>query len=293
MDIKQLKYFSTIAEEGQITSAARRLHIAQPPLSQQLKLLEQELGVQLFERASSGLRITSAGSYLLRRSYEVLSLMEEIEADVSTFRDGSEGTLKIGMISSAGSILLDESFLAFQQAYPKVRFHLYEGNSLQVIEYLQKNMIEIGIVRTPFDYTTFQKSYWKQTPMIAVWHQTLFPLHKANSVSLKELSDYPIIINRRYHQLLQATCSAEQISLNYFCLTNDARTTLQWADAGLGIAIVPQETIRLQNYPAMYMAKIEQKQLYTQLCAIWEQYRPLSKIARNFLDYFKSSELAE
>ena len=73
MDLKQLRYFTTIAEMGQITSAAKKLYIAQPALSHSIKLLEDELGVQLFERLPSGIRITGAGSLLLQKSYEILN----------------------------------------------------------------------------------------------------------------------------------------------------------------------------------------------------------------------------
>lgn len=88
MDMKQLRYFTAIAEEGQITSAARRLHIAQPPLSQALKALEAELGVQLFERIPSGIRITEAGALLLQRSLQISNMFDTIAEDMASFRGG-------------------------------------------------------------------------------------------------------------------------------------------------------------------------------------------------------------
>lgn len=286
MDFRQLKYFATIAEEGQITSAARRLHIAQPPLSQQLKALENELGVQLFERIPSGIKITEAGSLLLQRSYEIMALMENIQDELSTFRDGLEGILKIGTVSSSGSTLIDENFLSFKKAFPKIKFNLYEGNSFQIIEYLQKGVIEIGIVRTPFENEDFQRICWDATPMVAAGHKDFFPFQSHTKINLKDLEGHPILINRRYHQLLQSICQREAIVLDYFCLNNDARTTLQWANACLGIGIVPEETLRLQNYVDLEYAEIDHPQLYTQLCAIWDHNKPLSKIAQNFLLYF-------
>lgn len=124
----------------------RRLHIAQPPLSQALKALEAELGVQLFERIPSGIRITEAGALLLQRSYQISNMFDTIAEDMASFRGGREGILKIGTVSSSGSILINENFMAFREHYPKVKFNLYEGNSYQIIEYLEKGIIEIGIV---------------------------------------------------------------------------------------------------------------------------------------------------
>lgn len=290
MDIKQLRYFTVIAEEGQITSAAHRLHIAQPPLSQSLKSLENELGVQLFERIPSGIRITEAGKLLLKKSYQIIDLMDSIIEELSFFKDGLEGVLKIGTVSSAGSSLIDENFFAFHEHYPKVQFALYEGNSYQVIEFLEKGLIEIALIRTPFNNDNFNKICCPPTPMIAVGHKNVFPFDPEKKISLKELSKEPILINRRYHQLFQSISIKENFSFHYYCLNNDARTTLYWANAGLGIGVVPKETLVLQNYPDILYSEIDSPEVFTQLCAIWEKDRPLSKVASNFLCYFDNQD---
>lgn len=286
MDVKQLRYFIAIAEEGQITSAARRLHIAQPPLSQSLKSLEEELGTQLFERVPSGIRITDAGSVLLQRSYEIINLIDNIAEDLAAYTVGVEGSLNIGAVSSSGSVLIDENFLAFCEHYPKVRFNLFEGNSFQIIDYLEKGIIEIGIIRTPFDNNKFHQIFCPPTPMIAVWHKDYFSFHTSNTINISQLVNYPILINRRYQQLLQSLCEKEHLRFQYYCLNNDARTTLYWANAGLGIGIVPEETLSLHSYPDLVFSVIDAPTLYTQLCAIWQKNKPLSKIASNFLVYF-------
>ncbi len=286
MDIKQLHYFIAIAEEGQITSAARRLHIAQPPLSQALKALENELGVQLFERIPSGIRITEAGSLLLQRSYEITNMLDTVAEEMASFQGGREGILKIGTVSSSGSVLIDENFLAFREHYPKVKFNLYEGNSFQIIEYLEKGIIEIGIVRTPFDNDKFEKICCSSTPMVIAGHKSIFPFSPTEKVTLQQLAAQPILINRRYHRLFQSIGAKENLTFQYYCLNNDARTTLYWANASLGIGIVPKETALIQSYPDLCFSEIDCPELFTQLCAIWPKNKPISKIASNFLVYF-------
>lgn len=290
MDIKQLRYFTVIAEEGQITSAARRLHIAQPPLSQSLKALEQELGVQLFERVPSGIRITEAGSLLLQRSYEITGMIDNIVEEMSAFKGGLEGILNIGSVSSSGSVLIDDNFLAFREHYPKVKFNLYEGNSFQIIEYLEKGIIEIGIVRTPFENDNFNKIFCAFTPMVVAGHKDHFPFNPAEKVTMAQLAQYPIIINRRYYRLFQGIGAKENLSFQYYCLNNDARTSLYWANAGLGVGVVPEETLQLHIYPDMVSSEIDAPELYTQLCAIWAKNKPITKIASNFLSYFDNRQ---
>ena len=106
MDIRQLTYFMVIAEEGQITAAARRLHMAQPPLSQQMKALEEELGVQLLQREPRSVTLTDAGEILYRRARQIVTLTDSTRREIADFKNGLRGTLSIGTVSSSGSVIL-------------------------------------------------------------------------------------------------------------------------------------------------------------------------------------------
>ena len=105
MDLKQLKYFLTVVDERQITAAARKLHMAQPPLSQQMKLLESELGTELFKRGPHHIELTDAGRLLTRRAQQLLALADSTSREIADLCQGLRGTLAIGTISSSGSIL--------------------------------------------------------------------------------------------------------------------------------------------------------------------------------------------
>lgn len=285
MDLKQLRYFTTIAEMGQITSAAKKLYIAQPALSHSIKLLEDELGVQLFERLPSGIRITGAGSLLLQKSYEILNRVDSISVDLAEFKDGISGTLNIGMVSSSGSTFINKVFFKFRQHYPDVKFNLYEGNSFEIIDYVKRGIIEIGIVRTPFDESGFAQIKGPATPMVAVTQSNIFPFDSNKKISINDLNEYPLIINRRYYSMLENIHLKEQVTLNFYCLNNDARTTLYWAKAGLGIGIVPKEVVEMLDYTDVTFSEIDHPDLYTCLDTIWLPNRPLSKIGSEFLSY--------
>ncbi len=104
MDIKQLTYFIAIVEEGTITHAANRLHMAQPPLSTQLKLLEDELGTKLLERGARKIKLTDAGKILYQRAKHIIEITNSTTKEIEEFRKGIQGTLRLGTISSSGTV---------------------------------------------------------------------------------------------------------------------------------------------------------------------------------------------
>src|SRR3954471_9124093 len=155
MDIRHLKYFIAIVEEGKISQAAKRLNIAQPPLSQQLKQLESELGVTLFERHTRKLIITEEGLLLYKRAKEILELLTGTVEEVRELSDGTKGTLSIGTIASLGAQLLPEKIRDFQIHYPDVQFQVWEGDPIRIMELVANRIIELGIVRLPIDNSIF------------------------------------------------------------------------------------------------------------------------------------------
>ena len=134
MDLKQLSYFCAIAEEGNITAAAKRLHISQPPLSHQLMLLEEELGVLLLERGARKAHLTDAGRILYERAQNILTLTSTAKQEMLALGAGRRGTLRLGTISSSGAVLLGGRVRAFHDQYPDVRFEIQEGNTFELID---------------------------------------------------------------------------------------------------------------------------------------------------------------
>ena len=114
--------------------------------------------------------------------------------------------------------------------------------------------------------------------MVIAGHKSIFPFSPTEKVTLQQLAAQPILINRRYYRLFQSIGAKENLTFQYYCLNNDARTTLYWANASLGIGIVPKETALIQSYPDLCFSEIDCPELFTQLCAIWPKNKPISKI---------------
>ena len=287
MDIRQLKYFLAIAEEGQITSAARKLQMAQPPLSQQLKLLEEELGVKLVERGPRSIQLTDAGVILRGRAQQILELADSTTREINDFVKGLRGTLSIGTVSSSAATLLQDRLLEFHQIYSGVKFEIHEGNTFMVLDLLNKGIIEVGIVRTPFNNTSLECVYAGSEPMIAVMTPHYDWTGGASSIDIGELQNKPLIIYRRFEQLIRETCLENGFAPDVFCMNDDARTTLLWANAGLGVGIIPQSAYTLTNNSNLICKEISCDSLYTRVAAVWIKDKYLSSLATKFIENFQ------
>ena len=149
MDIRQLKYFMAIVEEGNITKAAEKLHMAQPPLSYQLKLMEEELGVKLLERSTRKIEITEAGEMLKTRAEQIIELFDKTVKDIKNFNEGFTGTLSMGVVASSMGVIYPKFIQEYHAEYPDISFDIREGNTNRILEFLKNGVIELGIVRTP------------------------------------------------------------------------------------------------------------------------------------------------
>lgn len=289
MNLKQLRYFLTIVEEGQITAAAKKLHIAQPPLSYQLKLLEEELGVQLMKRGSRNITLTPAGKLLKARAEQIFSLTTSTTRELELYKKGNAGTLSIGTISSSSTIIPDASIEKFANRYPNIQFDIHEGNSYEVIEMLDKGIIDVGIVRTPFRKSGLAVRYAKVEPIVAVFPRGKVIGKNKDTISLKELEKEPLIIYRRFNALLHSVFETEQIIPNIRCRNDDARTTLNWTKAGLGIGIVPLSALSVYDRKTLQHKAVDTKELNTQMAVIWKSDRQYSALTLEFIEDFANS----
>lgn len=283
MDLRQLRYLVAVAEEGQITAAARQLHMAQPPLSQQIQLLEKELGVTLFLRGHRRMELTEAGQLLYERARQILNLADSARREIRDVKQGLKGTLHIGAVSSSGSVILSSAMHDFRDTHEGVHFEIYDGNTFEVIDMIHKGLVEIGIVRTPFNDSPFHCKFLNEEPMVAALPAELDWCPTRTHIRLEELKDRPLIVYRRFHQLLHDTCASHDFSPLFYCRNDDARTTILWANAGLGIAVTPASAVPLAAHEQLHVKIIDEAALRTRIAAIWPKERYLSSLGETFI----------
>ena len=288
MDIRQLLYFTTIAEEGSISAAAKKLHLSQPPLSYQMKLLEEELHLPLIERSARGIALTEAGRVLYKRAQGILELSELTRKEMLAMASGFTGTLHLGTVSSSGASLLGWRIPAFHQKYPQIGFAIHEGNTFELMEMLESGLIELAIVRTPFHNDQLNCLYLSPEPMIAAGAASFFPagMPSGQPISLELLGHAPVILYRRFEKILLSLCEQKGITPQVFCIADDARTTLMWAEAGLGVAVVPQSAYRIMPHHNMVYGELSEEDLHTRIAAVCKKGCSLSWAAQQFLEIF-------
>ncbi len=284
MDIKQLKYFLTVAEERQITGAAKRLHMAQPPLSQQLKSLETELGMKLVERDRHGIRLTDEGRLLHNRAEQILELMETTVKELKEMHDGYSGILSIGAVASSGSVFLPGRIRKFHEQYPDINFQFWEGDTFRILELLNTGVIEIGIVRSIFDSELFQSISLPDEPMVVAMGREGNCGEQPRQIMFAELAGKPLLLHRNHEMMIVEHCRKSGFEPRILCKGDDVRSVLAWADAGIGLAIVPKSTIALVPSNNLQYKEIIKPALEIQKSVIWRKNRYLSAAARHFLD---------
>jgi len=289
MDIKQLRYFQVIAEEGQITRAAQRLHMAQPPLSHQLKLLEEELGVTLVEREKRGIILTGAGRLLHNRGEQIIGLLDTTVKELKELNAGYTGTLSIGAVASSGTTFLPHRILKFHQQYPNINFQLWEGDTYRILELLNTGIIEIGIVRAIFDSEIYHSVSLPIEPMVVAMGSEWDCGEQAGQVEMKELAEKPLLLHRSNERMIVECCQKNGFEPQILCRGDDVRSLLVWADGGLGLAIVPKSAVGLVPSKNLIYKEIIESSLEIKKTIIWLRNRYLSATTKNFLEMILSN----
>lgn len=287
MDVRDLKNFLAVSEEGSINAAAKRLHIAQPPLSRQMKQLEETLGVRLFARGQRKIQLTEAGRLLQNRAAQLLGQLDNTLKEMREIDAGASGTLAIGTVTSAGATVLPGVIRAFRDAYPGVRFQLWEGETSRVIELLNKGEIEIGIVRFAVDPARYQTISLPNEPLVAALNKnSAAGANGGYTIPLADLAGQPLLTHRKYEALIAEHCEQCGFTPQLVCLSDDVMPILAWADAGIGIAIVPRAAIGLIPSVNLAYRTIVAPYIETTSAVVWLRDRYISVVARNFLALF-------
>jgi DNA-binding transcriptional LysR family regulator len=286
MEIRQLKYFLAIAEEGLITKAAERLHITQPPLSQQMILLEKELGVTLFRRTKKRIHLTEAGKALQLRAGQILELLDRTTEEVNETAGGLRGTLNVGIINSSGRLLLPEVVKAFHDVYPLVTFDLHQADNAHILEKLNSHLIDIGFVRLPVDSTIYDTVVVPAERLVAVCPAQLLN-HEAQQLPLRALAPYALLVHRRYRSAILDYFSALSFSPHILCTSDEILPLLSWSLRGLGIAIVPEFSIQLLANPGLAVRPLTEPVTMDSSALIWRKNEPLPPLAEHFIQLFK------
>ena len=246
MELRHLRYFIAVAEELHFGRAAERLGISQPPLSQQIQALEEEIGARLFERTNRRVELTDAGRLFLDESRQVLAQVDKAVLLARRAHLGELGELKIGFTSSAPfTSTIPSSIHAFRKAYPDVHLDLQEMSSRQVLKALLEESLQVGVIRP---LALPDAVHWVELfrePLVAVLRAD-HPLAAGSEdgLAIAALAEEPFVFFPRsygtglYDQVIALTRQAG-FSPRIAQEASEAMTIIGLVSAGLGVSILP------------------------------------------------------
>lgn len=246
MELRHLRYFIMVAEEQHFTRAAQRLNMQQPPLSQQIRALEQELGFELFIRHAKGAQLTAGGTVFLAEARDILQRVEQGALKAARTAQGIEGHLAIGFTSSAATHpLIPRIIRDFRQRYPGVDIGLSEGSARALTDRVVAGELALGILRAPVDHphnVTYHRLLNEDMRLVLPVGHPL--LQVAGAIDLAELAEEPFILVRRpgapgmYANLIQA-CRNAGFEPRIAFEVERMLTNVSLVASGAGVSVVP------------------------------------------------------
>ena len=286
MDLRRLRYFVAVAEELHFGNAARRLNVSQPPLSQQIHKLEQELGVSLFDRNRHRVRLTYAGSLFLDKARIVLQDVDEAVSVVRRAHGGELGHLVIGHAPPADLNILPMAVSAFRSQYPLVTLALKNMGGPDLIRGLLDRRIHVAFVRLPINHPLLAVIPILKERLVAVLPKT-HKLARSKTIKLADLAGESFVMFPRhrspgYFDILTRFCLNEGgFNLTVSQETDAIQTVLALVAAGLGVSLQPA-SVQILHRPGVVCKPIHQSPACAEMGVAYvaDDY---SRVAQNFV----------
>lgn len=295
MNLKQLEYFSAVAEAKSISLAARNLHVAQPPISRQLALLEDELGVCLFLRTNKGVELTEAGRSLYRQSQNLFQDMRTIVDSVRDINAGMRGLLKIGMIYSNISIAL-QYLKEFRAQYPQVELYVRLGSPGDLLEDLNKGDLHLLFLRSSSERGSgLHERILGEDPLELVMIRELDPAPDQASVPLEALKGVPMCLLRSddlwgYSNYLIKECQRQGFTPNTTFRCYDTPMAMQLVQAGFGVSYLPRTIVETQPHSGLYTKPIQGISVLSYPTLVWSSNLYYASCVKRFLAMFEGED---
>ncbi|USR62209.1 LysR family transcriptional regulator [Lelliottia amnigena] len=286
IELRHLRYFIAVAEELHFGRAAARLNISQPPLSQQIQLLEQQVGARLLARTNRSVSLTAAGKQFLADSRQVLSLVNDAAARAERLHLGETGELRLGFTSSAPFIsAVSHTLSTFRRHYPDVHIQTREINTREQIVPLNEGSLDLGLMRNTQLPDTLAWEVILREPLMAMIPRD-HPLAAQPSVTLAELAQEPFVffdphVGTGLYDDILGLMRRYGLSPVITQEVGEAMTIIGLVAAGLGVSILPASFKRVQLNEMRWVA-IAEEDAVSEMWLVWPKHHELSNAAQRF-----------
>ncbi|MFH5066860.1 LysR substrate-binding domain-containing protein [Enterobacter cloacae complex sp. 2024EL-00215] len=287
MELRYLRYFVAVAHERHFTKAAKSLGISQPPLSQQIKRLEEEVGTPLFRRLTRGVELTEAGEAFYEDACKILAMSDAALEKARGIARGLIGSLSIGITSSdAFHPHIFALIRQFQLQNPAVTVHQVEANMATLMTRLGEGELDLAFVRLPCESSkAFELKILDREPMVVALHR-MHPLAGQPSLTLAQLNTTPVILFPQdvapgLYDRVYGCCERAGIDMQHTLQSSQLSSSLSMVAAGGGFALVPQSMAAISPPDVTYHA-LTTPELYTDIALCWRRFER-SRTVKRFL----------
>lgn len=291
MDLRQLRYFAAIVEEGSLSRAAARLHISQPPLSTHLKALEGEIGATLLVRSNRGVMPTAAGAVFYEEVRLALTRLEQARERALQVHRGDVGVLSVGFVSIADYSILPPALSHFRRRYPRVEVQLHELTTDAQIRELRGGRLDLAIGLAPVDEPDLGFERLRREALILAAPEDHPAAQRAGPVDLRSLAKASFIVPPRaigpgLYDLVISRCRAAGFVPRITQSARQMQTVVGLVSSGMGVALVPSSVQNLQRAGVRYLplrgrpARIE--------LGILRARSQAAPLAQNFIETLRS-----
>lgn len=291
MNLRHLKIFCTIAQRRSVTAAAADLLLSQPAVSLQLKALEKELGLPLFERGGPRLRLTHAGEVLYRSAVSILSAKDEAERALTELRDGTKGRLILGAGTTGGLYVLPRIVRAYTTLWPETEIVLQIGTTDQILEKLLQNVLDMGVVGGPIQDRRFTVETICTDELVVI-AAPCHPIASLAKVTLKDLGGVPFIVPEAgsgTRQLVERRLREAGVPLRIAMQLPGTEGVKKAVEAGLGVGMVSRFAIEAECLAGvLQIIPVESWRLTRSMSLVYRSQKYFSPARERFREFAKS-----
>lgn len=290
MDFRTLRYFVAVAEELNITKAAKRLNMSQPPLSNQIRDLEQDLDTVLFIRGARRLELTPTGELFLKRARQILSLCERTREEITSYGKELSGNLALGTVEGRAPFLIAEWISGFKEEYPLIQYTLRSGGTDDVLNQLLNHEIDLAIIAVPYDNEILDGFCVGIEPWVALLPKNHpLALSPGNELPLSSLKGEPLILPERASRIRAIEQWFENVGVEpqILCRLSNYQDAVALVEQEIGICIFPQTTCTTN--PMVVTKLITDPPKAIKYALVYPKELAPSAVAGAFIEYVKDS----
>lgn len=288
MNFRQLEYFVAVAEAKSISKASRALHVAQPPISRQIAMLEDELGVCLFLRNNKGVELTEAGQCLFQQSEQMFQNLRIMADSVRDVDAGLRGQVKLGVIYSALPVAM-EHLKEYHQAYPQVELYIRMGSPNDLIDDLNVGKLHALYLRSQSEEVTgLREKILGEDSLELVMNAQTDPAPGVDVIPIKALEGVPMCLLRSddlwgYSNNLRNECQRAGFSPDVVCQCYDTPMAMQMVQAGFGVSYLPRSVIKTVPNSGVYTKPVQGMTAKSYPVLVWTDNIYYAKCVKRFI----------